>query len=113
LIYRAWSADWNEAVSRGFNLIGTDDIDQGYTITDSRTHSPQPMYVNGFAFNEDRLWGTKNYPMNLIASALVRATPGTTLRIRPGSYAGPYTLEKPMIVEKDPRYDGLVVIGGE
>ena len=112
-IYRAWNTDWNDAAARGFNLIQTDDIDQGYTITDSRTHSPQPMYVNGFAFNEDRLWGTKNYPMNLIASALVRATPGTTLRIHPGSYAGPYTLDKPMIVEKDPRYVGLVVIGRE
>ena len=111
-IYRAWGADWNKGVARGFNLIGTDDVDHGNTITDSRTHSPQPLYVNGFNFNSDRLWGTKSFPMNQIPPALVRATPGSTLRIRSGTYAGPHTFDKPLLVEKDPRYEGPVIIGG-
>jgi hypothetical protein len=119
-IYRAWfdigthdPESWETAVSRGFNLIATDDMNQGYTITDSRTHSPQPLYVNGFDFDANRLWGTRNYPMNGIMAASARATPGTTLRIRPGNYPGPYTFDKSMIVEKNPapRYAGPVVIG--
>ena len=111
-IYRAWNADWNEAASRGFNLIGTDDIDQSYTITDSRTHSPQPIYVDEVNFNPNRLWGTRNYPMNQITSAVSRATPGVTMRIRPGNYPGPYVFDKSMIIEKDSRYVGTVAIGG-
>ncbi len=110
-IYRAWGTDWNDAVSRGFNLIGTDDTNQSYTISDSRTHSPQPLYVNGFAYNGDRLWGTKNYPMNQLFTAKDRATPGITMRISPGNYTDPCTFDKPMIIEKDPRYEGSVVIG--
>lgn len=110
-IYRAWNADWNEAVSRGFNLIGTNDIDNGDTITDSRTHSPQPLYVDPFSFNEDRLWGTRGYPVSSISAAVDRATAGITLRLRPGSYAEARTFSKAMTIEKDPRYSGTVVIG--
>jgi hypothetical protein len=119
-IYRAWfgwgtidTHTWEDGVSRGFNLVCTDDINQGYTITDPRTHSPQPLYVNGFEFNTDHLWGTRNYPMNQIAAAIIRATPGTTLRIYPTNYPAPCTFDKPMIIERDPRYAGSVVIGGQ
>jgi hypothetical protein len=111
-IYRAWNTDWNDAVSRGFNLVGTDDVDNGSTITDSRTHSPQPLYVNPFSYNSDRRWGTKNYPMNQIGAAVARATPGTTLRISPGTYAGSYTFDKAMVMQRDPRLTGSVVLGG-
>ena len=118
-IHRAWFAfgtsdtdNWEAGASRGFNLVGTDDIDQGYTITDSRTHSPQPLYVNGTAFDSSRLWGTRDYPMHQIQAAVARATPGTTLVIRPGNYSASCLCDKPVSVESDSRYVGKVVIGG-
>jgi len=110
-LYRAWNADWNVAASRGFNLIGTDDVDSSDTITDSRTHSPQPLYVNRLAFTADRLWGTRNYPMNHLPSAIARASPGTTLRIHPGDYPAPVTFAKPMRVQRQPGFIGAIRIG--
>ena len=128
-IYRAWFSDgtsdhhnWENGVSRGFNLIYTDDINGDYTILDSRTHSPQPLYVDASYTDPcspipillcERYFGTKGYPMNDLLAATTRATPGSTLRSRPGNYAGSYTFAKPMIVEKDPRDAGTVVIGSQ
>ncbi len=115
-LYRSWpgitshdTETWEHGVSRRFNLVGTDDIDQDYTILDSRTHSPQPLYVHRAA--TARLWGTRAYPMNNLSSAITRASPGITMRIRPGSYPGPVTFNKPMRVEPDARATGMVVIG--
>jgi hypothetical protein len=117
-IYRAWfgpgtidTSTWETAAARGFNLINSDDIDHGYTITDSRTHSPQPLYVNRLAFTADRLWGTRNYPMNHLPSAIARASPGTTLRIHPGDYPAPVTFAKPLRVQRQPGSVGVVRIG--
>lgn len=100
---------WEDGVSRLFNLVGTDDIDQDYTILDSRTHSPQPLYVDRTA--TVRLWGTRAYPMNDLSAAIARASPGITMRIRPGNYPAPVTFNKPMRVVPDPRTTGTVVIG--
>lgn len=115
-IYRTWGADWNTAVSLGFNLIGTDDIDEPTTITDPRIHSPSPIYVSPF-FNSDQMWGTKDHPIPEISSAIARATPGSTLRIRPWIYPWlwvypqRYVFDKPVVLDRDPRYEGSVVIG--
>jgi hypothetical protein len=118
-IYRAWfdihtddHDTWEAGASRGFNLIGSDDVDGDYTITDVRTHSPQPLFVDGTASSSARLWGTRNFPMSQIASAVSRATPGTTLMIRPGNYPSPCMFDKPLALQPDPRYPGAVVIGG-
>lgn len=100
---------WENGVSRLFNLVGTDDIDQEYTILDSRTHSPQPLYVNRMATT--RLWGTRGYPMRDLPTAILRASPGVTLRLRPDNYPSPVSFAKPMVVQKDPRYAGIVVLG--
>ncbi len=115
-LHRAWfdihSNDhdtWELAASRGFNLICTDDVDGDYTILDSRTHSPQPLYVNRTA--AARLWGTRAYPMNDLPTAITRASPGITMRIRPDNYPGPVTFDKPMRVEPDARITGMVIIG--
>lgn len=115
-LYRAWPGTgpsdpvkWEDGVSRLFNLVGTDDIDQDYTILDSRTHSPQPLYVNRAATT--RLWGTRAYPMRDLPTAIQRASPGITLRLRPDNYPSPLTFAKPMVVQKDPRHAGIVVLG--
>jgi len=100
---------WEYGVSRLFNLVGTDDIDQDYTILDPRTHSPQPLYVHGAATGP--FWGTRAYPMNQLSSAIARASPGITLRVRSGTYPGPLTFHKPMRVERDPRASGSTIIG--
>ncbi len=110
-IYRAWNTDWDEALSRGFNLIGTNDVDDGDTITDSRTHCPQPLYVDGTSSNSERQWGTKSYPLSSLSPALSRATSGVTVWLRAGKYAGAYVFGKPLALGPDPRYQGAVLIG--
>jgi len=111
LLYRAWNTDWDDALARGFNLVGTDDVNDGSTITDSRTHSPQPLYVDGTSSNPERQWGTKGYPLAEISAALSRATPGVTLWLRPGKYTGAYVFDQSLAIGRDPRYEGAVLIG--
>jgi hypothetical protein len=111
-IYRAWNTDWGVALSRGFNLVGTDDVDNGSTVTDSRTHCPQPLYVDGASSDPDRQWGTRSYPLSGISAAVSRATAGVTIRLRAGKYAGSSVPgDKAMAVCPDPRYEGAVRIG--
>lgn len=90
---------WNKMVNRGFNFVASNCVDDNDQILDTRTHAPQPLYVDKNDLN-NKQYGTHGYPVNLLESAMVRASPSMVdIMIKPGTYSllpGFNVMVKPM-----------------
>ncbi len=92
-LWRSWEVDplfrdrnhWERQIDRNFNLINCDSETAEWTILDSRTHSPSPLYVVP-SYTGDKEWGTISRPFKNIVVAYLRLTPGATLSLKAGTY---------------------------
>lgn len=103
-------AYWDDSVNRGFNFVATNCVDDARTITDTRVHSPSPMYVQTTTpTGGTRQWGTLLDPMTNLYSALLRASAAVNIKVKPGTYDVPNNtpLSRPVKISAD---GGLVRI---
>lgn len=81
-------AYWNDSVARGFNYIGTNCVNDPDTITDTRIHSPSPLFVIP-SFPGTASWGTWDDPMTSMTAAASRVSAGVTISAFTGTYDVP------------------------
>jgi hypothetical protein len=88
---------WNNSVNRGFNFVATNCVDDSQTITDSRIHSPSPLYLTTSAPNSAG-WGTWNDPMTSFIAATNRASAAVNISTEAGNYDVPnnFRLTRPL-----------------
>ena len=99
-----WDTDgpyWEAGVSRGFNLVATDCIEEGHTF-DPRTHSPSPVFVNSGAANTPQ-WGTRAFPFSSVVAGVSRASAMVEVRVHAGTYQVPngWTINNPCVVSAE------------
>jgi hypothetical protein len=83
-------AYWNNSVNLGYNFVATNCINDPETITDSRIHSPSPIYLTTSAPDSEG-WGTWNEPMTNFVVATNRASAAVNISTEAGTYDVPNT----------------------
>lgn len=93
-------AYWNDSLTRGFNFVATNCVDDPVTIVDPRLHSPSPLFLDPFVVITQG-WGTSSQPINNLTVALLRASTGVTISARGAVYDLPNgtTISKPVTIK--------------
>lgn len=97
-----WDGHWDKYVSRGFNFVANNVLDDGDRVTDVRTQAPEPTYLD-LNTSASRNWGTRAYPFRAFDAAYWRASPMTTIKLKPATYTLFFTnvLSKSVVLKKD------------